>query len=355
MGFPRQEYGSGLPFPSPGDLPDLGIKPESLVSPVLAGEFFTTAPLGKPTDLWIKNQWLVEESWLHQSPSAWHAVPQIFLFLLCSFPHTVVSCGHLERNTDLCQGQKPAEEATQSIPSLSSCLACLWLPTGYTQSEDSDVAYTNQPPGTEMRVYNGRENASGRVGDRLLVRMVPVLHSLCISTLCNLILQLCPSKCWVYFFIPWIWANLVSFDPKIWWKGCCVISMPKRPNTLTCSVPWEPALITSWEMEDCFPLRACMHANSLHACSILCNPFTVAHQAPLSVEFSKQKYWNGLPFPWDVPYTGIEAKSLTSPALAGGVFTTSTIWEVPLEVVKDALIPAHKTTDHTCISDPSQD
>ena len=51
IGFPRQEYGSVLPFPSPGDLPDPGIKPGSLVSPVLAGEFFTTAPPGKPIDL----------------------------------------------------------------------------------------------------------------------------------------------------------------------------------------------------------------------------------------------------------------------------------------------------------------
>ena len=45
MGFPRQEYWSGLPFPSPGDLPDLGIK---LISPALAGRFFTIEPLGKP-------------------------------------------------------------------------------------------------------------------------------------------------------------------------------------------------------------------------------------------------------------------------------------------------------------------
>ena len=38
MGFPRQEYWSGLPFPPPRDLPDPGIKP---MSPALAGEFFT--------------------------------------------------------------------------------------------------------------------------------------------------------------------------------------------------------------------------------------------------------------------------------------------------------------------------
>ena len=45
MGFPRQEYWSGLPFPSPEDLPDPGIEP---VSPALAGGFFTAEPPGKP-------------------------------------------------------------------------------------------------------------------------------------------------------------------------------------------------------------------------------------------------------------------------------------------------------------------
>ena len=40
MGFSRQEYWSGLPFPSPGDLPNPGIKPASPVSPALAGGFF---------------------------------------------------------------------------------------------------------------------------------------------------------------------------------------------------------------------------------------------------------------------------------------------------------------------------
>ena len=46
MGFLKQEYGAGLPFPSSGNLPDLGIKPSS---PALTGVFFTTEPLGKPT------------------------------------------------------------------------------------------------------------------------------------------------------------------------------------------------------------------------------------------------------------------------------------------------------------------
>ena len=45
MGFPRQEYWSGLPFPSPGDPPDKGME---RVSPGLAGGFLTTEPPGKP-------------------------------------------------------------------------------------------------------------------------------------------------------------------------------------------------------------------------------------------------------------------------------------------------------------------
>ena len=47
LGFPRQEYWSGLLFPSPEDLPDPGTGPLSLVPPVLAGRFFTAGVTGK--------------------------------------------------------------------------------------------------------------------------------------------------------------------------------------------------------------------------------------------------------------------------------------------------------------------
>ena len=51
MGFSRQEYWNGLPFPPPGHLPDLEIEPMSLMSPALAGEFFSTELLpGKPNN-----------------------------------------------------------------------------------------------------------------------------------------------------------------------------------------------------------------------------------------------------------------------------------------------------------------
>ena len=53
-------------------------------------------------------------------------------------------------------------------------------------------------------------------------------------------------------------------------------------------------------------------------------PWTIAHQAPLSMGFPRQECWSGLPFPFpgDLPDPGIESVSPASPALAGGFFTT---------------------------------
>ena len=58
-------------------------------------------------------------------------------------------------------------------------------------------------------------------------------------------------------------------------------------------------------------------------------PWTAAHQAPLSMEFSRQEYWSRLPFPslGDPPGPGLKP---TSPELAGGFFTTRDTWEAPL-------------------------
>ena len=53
--------------------------------------------------------------------------------------------------------------------------------------------------------------------------------------------------------------------------------------------------------------------------------WTIAHQSPLSMGFFRQEYWSGLSFPppGDLLNPGIEPESLTSPALAGGFFTTA--------------------------------
>ena len=78
--------------------------------------------------------------------------------------------------------------------------------------------------------------------------------------------------------------------------------------------------------------------------------WTVTCQAPLSMGFSRQGYWSGLlcPPPGDFPNSGIEPWSLKSPALAGGIFTTSATWEAH---------PHHglnvfKSLPHACFSSP---
>ena len=61
-------------------------------------------------------------------------------------------------------------------------------------------------------------------------------------------------------------------------------------------------------------------------------PGTAACQASLSMGFSRQEYWSGLPFlpPGDLPDSGIKPISLVPPAVAGGVFITGATWEAPV-------------------------
>ena len=61
------------------------------------------------------------------------------------------------------------------------------------------------------------------------------------------------------------------------------------------------------------------------------SPWTVAHQAPLSMGFSRQEYWSGLPYssPGDLPDAGIEPKS---PVLTGGFFSTESLAKPVCEI-----------------------
>ena len=74
----------------------------------------------------------------------------------------------------------------------------------------------------------------------------------------------------------------------------------------------------------------CMLSRFSHV-GLFATLWTAAYQAPLSVGFSRQKYWSGLlcPPPGHLPNPGIEPTSLTSPALADWFFTTSTTWGAP--------------------------
>ena len=72
MGFSRQEYWSGLPYPSPGDLPHPGMEPGSLGSPALANKFFTTSTT------W-EDQWILKTKQQLQHHSS------VFLFAFISY------------------------------------------------------------------------------------------------------------------------------------------------------------------------------------------------------------------------------------------------------------------------------
>jgi len=89
-----------------------------------------------------------------------------------------------------------------------------------------------------------------------------------------------------------------------------------------------------------------LHSNSMHVCSLvaqscptLVTPWTVA---PLSMQFSRQEYWNELPFPppGDLPDPEFEPKCPASPALAGGFFTTEPPGELS-KPVREMLLAYH--------------
>ena len=76
MEFSRQEYWSGLPFPTTGDLADLGTEPASLAPPALAGRFLTAAPSGK-----------------HLFFFTYHLIIFFFLFILTLFSLPLLPAG----------------------------------------------------------------------------------------------------------------------------------------------------------------------------------------------------------------------------------------------------------------------
>ena len=98
MGFPRQEYWSGLPFPPPGHLPHPGTKPASPVAPALAGGFFITAPPGKPLCLCMSFILVERKMWkdsglpLNLVEHLWYR-PLITATLYFSFAGSLVSLG----------------------------------------------------------------------------------------------------------------------------------------------------------------------------------------------------------------------------------------------------------------------
>ena len=113
-------------------------------------------------------------------------------------------------------------------------------------------------------------------------------------------------------------------------------------------------------MHKCVCMCVCTQSHSI--VWLFATPWAITHQAPLSMEFSRQEYWSRLPFlpPGDHPKPGIKLKSLASPELTGGFFTTSTTWEalwcINKYILKEGtficlFLYSHGVHTHTLVAD----
>ena len=123
------------------------------------------------------------------------------------------------------------------------------------------------------------------------------------------------------------WTSVWPSSGCWWWTGKPGVlqSMGHKESDMTEWLKWSLKYTEKW-----FNL----HAQSLQLCPTPLRPH-VACQAPVSMGFSLQAYWNGLPWlpPEDLLDPGNELTSLMSPALAGRFFTTCTTWEACFDLL----------------------
>ena len=102
--------------------------------------------------------------------------------------------------------------------------------------------------------------------------------------------------------------------------GCSAHS--PRAAARGASLPLKPSLFIPLDPRHRLCGSRCCPCLVAQSVRLFATPWTVAHQAPLSIRFSRQEDWSGLPCPppGDLPNPGVEP---ASPALAGGFFTTS--------------------------------
>ena len=162
---------------------------------------------------------------------------------------------------------------------------------------------------------------------------VPVLltHLQLFVTLCTLCTHQAPLS--------------MGFPRQEYWRGLSFPPPEHRPNPgIEPAPPVSPALTSRC----CLPrhhlgiptnvLKVKVKVKALSRVRVFVTPWTVAHQAPLSMEFSRQEYWSGLPFPspGDLPDSGIEPRS---PALQAEALTS--------EAPGKPLVDINYTTEQT--------
>ena len=122
-----------------------------------------------------------------------------------------------------------------------------------------------------------------------------------------------PEKSHPYFFLYWRPSLLDHFLTI--WNTCFRIFFYLK--TILLRYNWHA---------NCIHIRVLSHFSHVQLCATL---WTVTYQAPLSMGFSRQEYWSGLPCPpsGDLHDSEIKPTSLTSTFIAAGFFTTSATWE----------------------------
>ena len=139
-------------------------------------------------------------------------------------------------------------------------------------------------------------------------------------------------ECNLAHFLYWILSGFVS--NTFWGQILAKSKLSKFPILLHCKACSFSRSVHSahkWHKTYvCVCVHMCMLSCFSHV-QLFATPWTVAHQAPLSMVFPRQEYWSGLPFPspGDLPNPWIKPASLKSPALAGRFFTTRATWEGP--------------------------
>ena len=130
-----------------------------------------------------------------------------------------------------------------------------------------------------------------------------------------LVAQSCPTLCDPMDCSP-PGSSVMRFSRQGYWSRLPFPSPGDLPNPEI--EPRPPTL----QADSCFFVCGLSHFSHVR---LFATPQTVARQAPLSMEFSRQEYQNGLPClpPRDVPDSGTEPEPLMSPALVSGFFTTS--------------------------------
>ena len=132
-----------------------------------------------------------------------------------------------------------------------------------------------------------------------------------------------------------LYLNKIGRNNKVYWRMCRLTQMLHH-FVVQGLEHWQVSVFTKGRHQWMTVLQRVrsiwQHVQFATVPSSFATPWTVAHQAPLSMGFSRQEYWSGLPCPppGDLPNPGTEPRSLSSPEFAGTFFTTA--WEAHLKI-----------------------